>query len=119
MKSLKWFAAALAAVWSLSAQQPPEKQFRLLSVSSDPAALAPIPTGAEILVYNGIRLPPPWPPPDAFRPGEPMRVPYLDPTSTNRQPVVPIDTGRQLFIDDYLIESTTLTRTYHPAEYHT
>jgi hypothetical protein len=32
--------------------------------------------------------------------------------------VIPIDVGRQLFVDDFLIEQTTLTRTYHNAEYH-
>jgi len=29
--------------------------------------------------------------------------------------VIPIDVGRQLFVDDYLIGETTLTRTYHTA----
>ncbi len=32
--------------------------------------------------------------------------------------VIAIDTGRQLFVDDYLIENTTLARTYHSARYH-
>ena len=27
--------------------------------------------------------------------------------------VIPINTGRQLFVDDFLIQSTTLTRTQH------
>jgi hypothetical protein len=31
---------------------------------------------------------------------------------------VPIDLGRQLFVDDFLIEQTSLTRTFHPAEYY-
>jgi hypothetical protein len=43
-----------------------------------------------------------------------MKVPYLD----NPPAMVPIDVGRQLFVDDFLIESTTLTRTYYTAEYH-
>ncbi|MCY2990697.1 MAG: glycosyl hydrolase family 32 [Planctomycetota bacterium] len=63
-------------------------------------------------LYNGIVLPEIWPPrhldPNS---DEPMPVPYLhDPP-----PVVPIDVGRQLFVDDFLIESTTLTRTFHQA----
>ena len=44
----------------------------------------------------------------------PMPVPYLD----NPPAVIPIDAGRQLFVDDFLIDSTTLTRTYYTAEYH-
>jgi hypothetical protein len=40
-----------------------------------------------------------------------MPVPYLD----NPPPMVPIDVGRQLFVDDFLIESTTLRRVYHKA----
>jgi predicted neuraminidase len=63
-------------------------------------------------LYNGIELPLPWPPP------------FLDPTSTEPMPVpylerppktIPIDVGRQLFVDNFLVESTTLRRTYHQA----
>ena len=32
--------------------------------------------------------------------------------------VISIDLGRQLFVDDFLIEHTTLTRVFHSAEYH-
>jgi hypothetical protein len=32
--------------------------------------------------------------------------------------VVSIDTGRQLFVDDYLVESTTLVRRFHQPEWH-
>jgi hypothetical protein len=43
-----------------------------------------------------------------------MAVPYL-----SRPPaVIPIDVGRQLFVDDFLVESTTLTRSFHRAAYH-
>ncbi|HWE04532.1 MAG TPA: hypothetical protein VG326_19160 [Tepidisphaeraceae bacterium] len=72
---------------------------------------APAPAG-EIL-YNGIELPAPWPPADAgMKPGEPMPIPYL------KEPpaVIPIDIGRQLFVDDFLIQSTTLHRVHHLAE---
>ncbi len=65
------------------------------------------------LLYNGIRLPATWPPvhlrPESM---EPMPVPYLD----NPPDVIPIDVGRQLFLDDFLIESTNLRRTYHAAK---
>ena len=43
-----------------------------------------------------------------------MRVPYLQ----SRPRVVPIDVGRQLFVDDFLIEKTTLHRTFHKAKLH-
>lgn len=32
--------------------------------------------------------------------------------------MIPIDVGRQLFVDDFLVEQTTLARTMHTAEYH-
>ena len=70
--------------------------------------------GAETL-YNGIELPAQWPPRYNEVPTrEPMPVPYLD-----RIPeVIPIDTGRQLFVDDFLVEPTTLKRTFHTPEPH-
>ncbi len=70
-----------------------------------------LPAG-EIL-YNGIVLPNTWPPRDRDPASRaPMPVPYLE----RRPEVVPIDVGRQLFVDDFLIESTTLERTYHAAQ---
>lgn len=71
------------------------------------------------LLYNGIVLPDEWPPRDVqfrrFQDGEPPPTPpYLrDPPK-----VIPIDIGRQLFVDDFLIESTTLTREFHRPEYY-
>ena len=64
-------------------------------------------------LYNGIQLPDIWPP----RFGDPasaapMTVPYL----AQRPKVTPIDVGRQLFVDDFLIESTDLKRVFHQAE---
>lgn len=68
--------------------------------------------GGELL-YNGIRLQKAWPP-DYLCPqsAAPMPVPYL----VHPPEVVPIDVGRQLFVDDFLIEATDLRRTYHAAE---
>jgi hypothetical protein len=67
------------------------------------------------LLVNGIRLPSAWPPRNMVRDSrEPMPVPYLQ----WRPEVVPIDVGRQLLVDDFLIESTNLKRTFHqPAKY--
>jgi hypothetical protein len=65
-------------------------------------------------LYNGIVLPQEWPPRIKELSREPMPVPYLD----QRPEVVPIDVGRQLFVDDFLIEQTTLSRTHHRLRYH-
>ena len=65
-------------------------------------------------LHNGIVLPAPWPPRDAALARTEVTPPYL----VSPPSVVPIDVGRQLFVDDYLIEETTLQREYHHAEYH-
>lgn len=57
------------------------------------------------LLYNGIRLPLVWPPKIKDVPAEPITPVYL----TSPPAVIPIDVGRQLFVDDFLIEKTTLT----------
>lgn len=64
------------------------------------------------VLYNGITLPEEWPPtyPTTYYDGIP--VPYLN----NKPEVININTGRQLFVDNFLIESTTLTREWHKAE---
>ena len=63
-------------------------------------------------LYNGIRLPRVWPP-RYLDPAsaEPMETPSLDAPPA----VIPIDTGRQLFVDDFLVEKSDLTRTFHSA----
>ncbi|NQT92744.1 MAG: glycosyl hydrolase family 32 [Lentisphaerae bacterium] len=66
-------------------------------------------------LYNGIVLPREWPPQDIDpRDTAPMPVPYLK----WRPAVVPIDVGRQLFVDDFLVETTNLKRVFHmPVKY--
>ena len=44
----------------------------------------------------------------------PERPPYL----ASPPEVIRIDTGRQLFVDDFLIEESSLYREFHRAEYH-
>ena len=66
-------------------------------------------------LYNGIRLPRPWPPDRRSLPNHAIPPPYL----VAPPDVIPIDVGRQLFVDDFLIEETTLSRVFHPAEYYT
>lgn len=65
-------------------------------------------------LYNGIELPGVWPPrglDDATL--DEIRVPYLK----KRPDVIRIDTGRQLFVDDFLIEESWLETRYHPARF--
>lgn len=66
------------------------------------------------VLYNGITLGSPWPPRLLVPDEQPIVPPYL----ASPPEVVPIDVGRQLFVDDFLVEDTTLTRTYHAATYH-
>src|SRR5262245_20210008 len=70
-------------------------------------------TPSEETLYNGIRLPA-WPRKAADLSKD------LDLPSYVKSPpaVIPIDLGRQLFVDDFLIAETTLKRVYHQAKYH-
>ena len=63
-------------------------------------------------LYNGIVLPEAWPPTIDPADTAPMPVPYL----TYPPEVVAIDVGRQLFIDDFLIEETDMQRVFHMPE---
>ena len=66
-------------------------------------------------LYNGIVLPQAWPPRSVVEGSrEPIPVPYLE----KPPEVIPIDLGRQLFVDSFLIEETTLTRVIGKPEIH-
>jgi hypothetical protein len=93
----------------------------LLKAAAFGAAASSLPwSSAEALftdrtIYNGVQLAHPWPPDRRSFPDHALVPPYLvDPPA-----VIPIDVGRQLFVDDFLIEETTLERTFHRAEYYT
>ena len=81
------------------------------------ALFCPLLFGAEEkgeLLYNGIRLPEVWPPRDVAKDRSVKSVPYV----MNIPKTLPINVGRQLFVDDFLIESTTLERRFHyPKKY--
>ncbi|MDY0165086.1 MAG: hypothetical protein RBS80_00995 [Thermoguttaceae bacterium] len=65
-------------------------------------------------LYNGIELPAVWPPrADGFS-ADPVTPPYL----VAPPEVIPIDVGRQLLVDDFLVDRTTLKRTFHRPEYY-
>lgn len=67
--------------------------------------------GGDVM-HNGIRLPAEWPPGNIDpNSRDPMPVPYLD----ERPDVVPINTGRQLFVDTFLVEETDLETEFHKA----
>ncbi len=64
------------------------------------------------LLDNGIRLPKTWPPDNMIRDSrEPMPVPYLE----YPPEIIPIDVGRQLFVDDFLIEATETFNNTEPG----
>lgn len=72
--------------------------------------------GSSKMLYNGIALPDVWPPRrtvEDLRKLEPMPVPYLE----HPPEIVPIDLGRQLFVDDFLVAHTTLKRSFYCADY--
>ncbi|MGE0359498.1 MAG: Ig-like domain-containing protein [Vicinamibacterales bacterium] len=75
---------------------------------------APAQGPAGETLYNGIVLPADWPPHPAAYPAHAPTPPYL----TAPPAVIPIDVGRQLFVDDFLVESTTMSRTFHQPVYH-
>ncbi len=66
-------------------------------------------------LYNGIRLTHPWPPrnmsPNSY---DPMPLNYL----SSPPDIIPIDIGRQLFVDDFIIEKTNLKRVFHQPKKH-
>ncbi|MDO8677392.1 MAG: glycosyl hydrolase family 32 [Acidobacteriota bacterium] len=65
-------------------------------------------------LYNGITLSSPWPPVRGQLSDTPQRPPYL----ASPPEVINIDVGRQLFVDDFLVEESALHRTFHQATYH-
>lgn len=73
-------------------------------------------TGAAGAVsYNGIEQPAAWPPRGlAPQEREPAPVPYLE------QPpaVIPVDVGRQLLVDEFLIAESSLRREFHTPVLH-
>lgn len=67
------------------------------------------------VLSNGIQLPKIWPPRySVWQKRRSMKVPYLE----NPPEIISVDTGRQLFVDNFLISSTNLIRkNYQPIYY--
>jgi hypothetical protein len=66
-------------------------------------------------LYNGIVLPAQWPPTASIPNSNPVPPPAWLQTPPA---VIPIDVGRQLFVDDFLISESTLTKTQHQPIYY-
>lgn len=69
----------------------------------------------EVVLHNGIRLPEQWPPryaDDGVR--REMPLPYIE----NKPAVIPVNTGRQLFVDNFLIAETDMERVCHKAVFY-
>lgn len=68
------------------------------------------------LLYNGIELPAQWPPNRSSTSDleNGMTPFYLQ----QRPTTINVSIGRQLFVDNFLIENTTLIRKFHYPEYH-
>ena len=79
-------------------------------------AVPDTPDGGRTL-YNGIVLPQEWPPRIDPKDPNPIKAPYLE--AANIPKVIPIDLGRQLFVDDFLVESTSgvVRALYKPVKY--
>lgn len=66
--------------------------------------------GMSETLSNGIELSEPWPAKGMdFASWQPMRVPYLEKAVSGP---IPIDVGRQLFVDDFLTDRCTMSRVH-------
>src|SRR5262249_17317703 len=92
---------------------PDRRQFVQMGLMGVAGLVASHPATEGELLYNGIRLPTPFPPQIKDVPRDPVTPAYL----TSPPAVIPIDVGRQLLVDDFLIERTTLTRSHHRPAY--
>src|SRR5262245_33576565 len=93
-----------------------------LAITTLAVALLPVnwleATESGETLYNGIVLPREWPPRLADFPTSADRAPVDPPYLRSPPAVIPIDVGRQLFVDDFLIAETTLQRTFYLPQYH-
>lgn len=67
------------------------------------------------VLFNGIELPDIWPPRyEEPKKRQEMPLPYLE----HKPEVIPINVGRQLFVDDFLIQSSDLEKVFHTPEFY-
>ncbi len=68
-----------------------------------------------IVLHNGITLPEVWPPRyEVPLQRQEMPLPYIE----KKPDVIPVNVGRQLFVDDFLISETDLERICHHATFY-
>lgn len=68
----------------------------------------------ETILYNGIRIPHVWPPRRSLADtNEQLPVPWLH----VKPEVIPVNVGRQLFVDDFLVSDSDMERIYHRPVY--
>lgn len=95
----------------------------LLSCSPEDGATHGAPELATVTLdknalYNGIVLPEGWEYKESLSNGDPFRIPYLlsEEQGGYAPEIINIDVGRQLFVDDFLIDQTNLNTVYHQAK---
>lgn len=67
------------------------------------------------VLYNGIRLPKQWPPRyEEPQKAQDMVVPYL----RQKPEVIPVNVGRQLFVDSFLVAETNLRKVIHTPRFY-
>ncbi len=80
-----------------------------------PEPVIPTPDPASKSLYNGITLPSLWPPTVSASEVLKGMCPFYLKTKPD---VIDITLGRQLFVDDFLISSSSVSRKWHQAEYY-
>jgi hypothetical protein len=90
------------------------RSFLKAALAAGLGAAAPASASTPETIYNGIALPRTWPPRYRYPADHPLVPGYL----LSPPAVIPIDIGRQLFVDDFLIAETSLTRAFHRPVYH-
>lgn len=77
--------------------------------------LLAVSTGHAQTLHNGITLPDEWPP---RRPLPTVRAEMPLPYMENKPEVIPVNVGRQLFVDGFLISETDLTPVFHTPDFY-
>ena len=104
------------AVFTLCAACSDDKGDEPEPIPPTPEEQDPIVPEDPNALYNGISLPTQWPPQRNY--ASDIRR-GMTPFYLNSKPeVIKIEVGRQLFVDDFLISSSTLQRKFHYPEYY-
>ena len=114
-KSIYSIFIGAATLTTLSACQEGYVEGFLNTPTKRPDATATVVEDDKDLQYNGIKLPDVWPPQRDYKTEirNGMTPFYLE----EKPKVINVNVGRQLFVDDFLIASTSLQRKYYYPEY--